>query len=131
MQESGEASTQVAALEAIGTEQLANNDALESIEPDLLDENRRLDYQLIMARVEKERHKAQDLESMKALSDAKVEPANAKEALGVLETQASTDRSVMCSAIEGRDRMQGKLATTSAKLQVANGAFTSTFDHLK
>lgn len=37
----------------------------------------------------------------------------------------------MRGAIKDRDRMQGELATASAKLQIPEGAFTASFGHLK
>lgn len=58
------------------------------------------------------------------------ELANAKEALRVLESLASADRSTMPSAINGRDSVQGELATTSAELQVAKEVPTAAFEQL-
>lgn len=72
-----------------------------------------------------------DVERTKAVTEAKVELANAKEALCVLEGWASADRSAKRGAIEDCDCVQGELATTSAKLQVENGVLPDTFDHLK
>lgn len=69
-----------------------------------------------MPRVEKEFHEAWDVESTKAVADAKVELPNVKEALRVLEGRASGDRSAIRSAVKERDRPQNELAITSAKL---------------
>lgn len=63
--------TGVAAMEASGAEHLAKIDALESHECKLLDENQRPEHQLVMARVEEERHEAQDVEGSKAVTDTK------------------------------------------------------------
>lgn len=71
------------------------------------------------------------MESRKAVTDAKVEIADAKEALPGLEGWASVDRSALRSAIEEGDCIQSEVAMTSAKFQVAKWALTATFYHLK
>lgn len=71
------------------------------------------------------------MESTTVMTDAKVELANGKEALPVLEIRASAYMSSMCSTMEGRDRMQSKLAPTSGRLKVDKQAPTAPFDHLK
>lgn len=114
--------TLVTSLESIWAEQLAKIDAIESHERELFDENRHLEHKLVTVKFEKERHEARNVESTKSVTDAKVELANAKEALNVLKGSPSTDRSAVHGAIEHRDSVQGELATTSAKLQVAKRA---------
>lgn len=49
----------------------------------------------------------------------------------MLESWASADRGVMCSAINDPDRVPGKWATTSPELQVAKGANSTTCDNRK
>lgn len=56
LQESGEIKTRVAALKASEAEQLAKIDPLESHEPELPNDNRRLEHQLVTTMVEKENH---------------------------------------------------------------------------
>lgn len=105
-------------------------DALERHNRKLLDDSWRHENQLDNFRVGWERHEARDVESAKAFTGTKVELAKAKEAFGVLEILVSPDRLAMRSAIYGRDRGQDKVVTASAKLQVANGAFTAPLDYL-
>lgn len=111
-------------------EQLAKIDALESQESELLDDNRCLELQLVTVMLEKERHEAGDGESTKAVTEAKVELVNAKEAWRVLEGRTSADGLALRSAMEERNRAQNEVATPSAKLQLAKGAFAATTDHL-
>lgn len=75
------------ALKRSKTGQLAKIDALESQKQELLDTNRRLEHQMIMITALKVRHEAQDVETMKTVADTKVELANTKETLRVLEDQ--------------------------------------------
>lgn len=56
------------------------------------------------------------MESKKVIADEKVELGNSKDALRVLESRASPDRSTTSSSIEGQQHVQGKTATTSVKL---------------
>lgn len=69
------------------------------------------------------------MESPKAVTDAKVEAVNAKGVLRLLEGRASANSSAMDSSIENRNCVRDDLATASAKLQVAKGAFNDNFDH--
>lgn len=131
LQKLGEARTWVAALEASRAGRLARIEALQSYQREPLHKNRYLAHQLVTVRDEEERHEARDVESTKAVTDAKVERLNAKEALHVLEGRASTDSSTKRGAMEDRDHVQGELVTTSARLQVGKWALTATFDHLK
>lgn len=71
------------------------------------------------------------MKSTKAVTDAKVELANTKEACCALEGRASADRVAMRSAVEGCDRVQGEFATTSTKNQAAKAALIAKFDQLK
>lgn len=80
LQESGRTTMGVAALEASGPEQLTKIGALESLERKLLDIDRRFEHQLGTVMVDKECYEPLDVESTKAVIDAKVELANAKEA---------------------------------------------------
>lgn len=59
-------------MEESGAEQFGKIDELKSHECELLDENRRLEHEPIGLRVEKEGHEAGDVESTKAVTDAKV-----------------------------------------------------------
>lgn len=88
-----------------------------------------LNIKWFLLRSEK-RFDAHDVESKKAVTNAKGEPGNAGEALRELKSWASTDMSEKCSAIKGRDCVQGDLGTTSARLQGANWAHYDTLDHL-
>lgn len=92
---------------------------LESHELGLLDENRHLEHKLCLTKVGKELHEAQDVGSRKAVTDAKVEHANAKESLRVFKTQAAADRAVLRSAIDGCHHVQDIFWTTFRKLSVA------------
>lgn len=58
--------------------EIGKDDALEIHERELLDQYRRLEHQQAMVRVENERHKAQDRECTKDITDAKAETAKAK-----------------------------------------------------
>lgn len=71
------------------------------------------------------------MESTKAVTEAKFELAKAKEALRMLESQASAVLSAIPSAMGDRDLVQQELVTMSAKLQIAKVASTATFDYLK
>lgn len=82
-------------------------------------------------RVEKERLEAQHVECNNAIIDSRLELANAKEDLHVLEGQASSDMSAMNCALKGHARFRPKLATVLSMLQTAKGALPATFDHLK
>lgn len=53
-----------------------NIGGLESHEQERLDENGRLEHQLVAGRVEKEPQRARDVESTTAVTDVKVELAN-------------------------------------------------------
>lgn len=55
------------------------------------------------------RHGTRDVQSKKAVTDAMAELGKAKEALPVLDGQASVVMSAMHSTIPGHDRVQGKL----------------------
>lgn len=71
------------------------------------------------------------MESKKDVTDAEVELANAKEASHFMESWAFADWSAMPSTREGRDHVQGEMAATLAKFQVATVAPTDTLDILK
>lgn len=107
----------VAALQATRAEQLAKFDELESHERELLHDNQRREHKT--DRTEKKCREAQDAESTKALTDTKVDLANAKEALCVQEDRASMDRSSLRTEIEERDCAQHGVEAMSARLQVA------------
>lgn len=77
-QKSGEARTRVAALEASGEGHLAKIDGLQSHDRELPGENRRLQHQRVVVKVEKERHEAQEVQSTKTVANANVKLANAK-----------------------------------------------------
>lgn len=130
LQEAGDARTLVTAFGASRAEKLAYIDAVESHEREFLHDNGRLEHQPVMARVEKERLETWDVESTKAITNAKVELANEKGASHVVDGQASADMLAMRSAMEGRDCLQGELTTTSEKLQVVKEYLNATFDHL-
>lgn len=49
------------------------------------------------------RHEARDVKSTKGVSDAKVQPANSKEALCVLDGQASANSSAIQRAVKFHD----------------------------
>lgn len=70
--------TRVARPEASRAKQLAKIDSFESHEPELLYSNLRFEHLLVTARVEKEFHEAQDLESPKGITDGMIELANTK-----------------------------------------------------
>lgn len=106
-------------------------DGLESHEQELFNKNRLPVYQLAMAKIEMELHEARDGESTTAVTVAKVEIANAKEALLVLESCTSVDKSARRRAIEGCEHGQAKLEIPSAKVQVANEDLMATFDQRK
>lgn len=108
---------------------MAKIDALKSHDWKLLHENWRLEHQPARVTVVKESHAARYLGSNNVVKDWKAELATAKESLQGLKSQASLDGSAIQSSIEGCDRMQGFLATTSAK--VSKRAFAATFDHLE
>lgn len=78
-------------------------DVLGSQKLELLDDHRRLEHQWATVRVEEELHEARDMESTKAVAEAKVELSNSKEAFFVLECRASTNTSMLRRAIEKRD----------------------------
>lgn len=122
-QESGESRTRASAIETSRAEQLAVIDALESHGWELLDKNWGLEHRLVLVTIEKGRHEAQEVESTKAVTDAGVELANAKVALGMPESRTSVDRLVTYCDSDGRNYVQGELATTLAKFQVGKGAF--------
>lgn len=107
---------------------LAKLDMLEIHDHALLENNRRSERQLVTAGVEKEHHKAQTMGSTKAFTDVRIELANAKEALHVRKSWASTDRLALHSSIEERDRAQMEVVTMLAELQVAKRALNTTFD---
>lgn len=73
---------------------------------------------MVVVRVEKVHHEAQNVDSKKAVNDAGVELATVIEALRVLEGKTSTIRSAMHSVIEERDPEQFELGTNSAKLKL-------------
>lgn len=93
LQESGQIKMRDVALEASWAELLAKAEAIVSQYCELLDENRWLEHQLVTVTVEKKRREARDVESLKAVIDAKVELPSTKEAFRVHETQAFVDRS--------------------------------------
>lgn len=64
-------------------------------------------------------------------TDEKVELANSKVALRVLESSASTERLAIRSTIDGLDSLAGSLRTAPEKLQVPRVSLTARFDHLK
>lgn len=80
------------ALQPSVTEQNPNIVALESPERNLLDKNRRLQHQLDVVMVKKECDEVQDMGSRKAVTDARVDLAQIKEALHALESRASMNR---------------------------------------
>lgn len=55
---------------------------------------------------------------------------NVKEALCVLEEQASGDRSLMISNVDDRNHAQYQLATTTVRLKITERALTADFDQL-
>lgn len=71
------------------------------------------------------------MESKKAVTDVKVEPLKAKEALCLLIHQPFANRWAALSSFEGCDYMKGELETTLGKLQVAKGPITATSGHIK
>lgn len=79
--------TQVTALKEREADQLGKIDTLESHERDILDNNRHLQIQIVAIRVEKKCHEFRDVESTKAVVDAKVELANKAESLHVLQAR--------------------------------------------
>lgn len=129
--ESGEARTRLAALEAREAEQLANIDAVEKQERELLDKSQILGHELVTASVENKHHEARSVQSTHAVTDAKVKLTNAKEALRLLEGRASEDRSAVRGTIKDGSCVPGYLAPTSAKLQAENGALTVKYDRVK
>lgn len=98
LQEWGEARTQVTALEASKAVQQAKIHASESHERECIDESRRLEHQQAAAGIEKGRHEAQNVESMKAVTHPKAEHENTKEPFGVFKGWASANGSEMRSA---------------------------------
>lgn len=78
LHESGDARTRFAALETKEAELLVRTDALESHDVENLDDIQRLEHKLGSARVEKEHHEAQDMETTKSVTATKDELAHAK-----------------------------------------------------
>lgn len=72
VQELEEAGTLVAVLPAPRAEQFTKIDALQSHNQELLDENLRLEHQVRLVRVEEELHTPRDVDSTKAVTNAKV-----------------------------------------------------------
>lgn len=103
LQESGESRMGIVRLEAIGVDQLARINTLESHASEPFHENQCFDHQLDMARVERGCHVTWDVEGMKAVTDAKAQLANVKEAFGMPEGWVSADMSALRSAMKGRD----------------------------
>lgn len=68
------------------------------------------------------------MDRTKTVTDAKDEHTNAKGAMCVFEGWAAMDRAAMRGTMEDHDRVQGKLATTLEKLQVAKGALSAIID---
>lgn len=96
-----------------------------------LDENGCFEHHQIAVRIEKDCHKAQYMESTKAVPDSKSELVNAKDGFCVLESCVTVDRSTMRSAIQNRDCVQWVSRKTLAGLQISIGAFTSLSDQVK
>lgn len=48
-----------------------------------------------------------------------------------VKEQAPTESSLMLSTFEDRNNVHDEMATTSAKLQIAEELLTAAFDHLK
>lgn len=84
LQESTEATKRVVARQANAAEQLAVIDALMSYELELLDENGRLEHQLIGVMAEKQRHEVREVKIKKAVIDVRAERASAEKPLCVL-----------------------------------------------
>lgn len=126
-----EASNRVAAPKASEAERLAKIETLGSHERKPLDENRRLEHQLVTLSVERDRHGAQGVESTNLITNANVELAEVEEALRGLKDRAFADMLAMRGATEDFDHVQSNLATRLARLQGAKGALTAISDHLE
>lgn len=103
----------------------------EDHERGLINENCRLEHQMVVLNIDKERHKPRESTNRRFVTDSKVELATVKKAMCVLEERASSNRSLMLSTIQDRDNWQDHLATTSPKLYFAKRAVIVVFDQLK
>lgn len=122
-----ETRTRIAGLRATKVELSVKVCVLEDPESGVIDEDCPLELQSVVLNADEERRKALEFEGKMDVTDAKVELENVKEAMRVLEEQASTDRLLTLSAVE--DCIACRINwRRPQRLQVGDGALTAAFD---